>query len=344
MIDDWLDGHETLEWVAPRGRRRRLPADPPVGRGGSDAAFYRVLLEDHGTYVGPGHWFEVSDRHFRLGYGWPTLAELRDGLDALLLAAGDAARESLGGSPGANRSRSAGGSTHDDHHPLPDRPPPPRAEPSWRSSPQPPRFTLSACRASGGSDSSARSEPKDPTTTTTEATETTTTAAAEPAERTVEEPAPAGTVFTIGDPLYETDLTSNMPGGWPAANQNHAYGSDGLTITVGDGKTVYSTPVDEKFPGNVMVEARWALDSAPPLVGLGVACRSSKAGAYIGAVTESPITAGAWTWGIYKKVGDESFEQLLGSGIDGEGPIPLTRTLRPSASASVAAGPCRASS
>lgn len=185
-------------------------------------------------------------------------------------------------------------------------------------------LTLSACGASGGSDSSARSEPKDPTTTTTEATETTTTAAAEPAERTVEEPAPAGTVFTLGDPLYETDLTSNMPGGWPAANQNHAYGSDGLTITVGDGKTVYSTPVDEKFPGNVMVEARWALDSAPPLVGLGVACRSSKAGAYIGAVTESPITAGAWTWGIYKKVGDESFEQLLGSGIDGEGPIPLT--------------------
>lgn len=55
-----------------------------------------------------------------------------------------------------------------------------------------------------------------------------------------------------------------------------------------------------------------------------MACRSSKAGAYIGAVTESPITAGAWTWGIYKKVGDESFEQLLGSGIDGEGPIPLT--------------------
>ena len=35
--------------------------------------FYEVLLADHGTYVGPGHWFELDDRHFRLGFGWPTV-------------------------------------------------------------------------------------------------------------------------------------------------------------------------------------------------------------------------------------------------------------------------------
>ena len=40
------------------------------------ARFYDVLLAEHGTYVGPGHWFEVDDRHFRLGFGWPTNAEL----------------------------------------------------------------------------------------------------------------------------------------------------------------------------------------------------------------------------------------------------------------------------
>ena len=60
------------------GRRRRR------------RAFYDALLADHGTYVGPGHWFEVDDRHFRLGFGWPTHDELRAGLDALLAAAGDA--------------------------------------------------------------------------------------------------------------------------------------------------------------------------------------------------------------------------------------------------------------
>ena len=46
---------------------------------------------EHGTYVGPGHWFELDDRHFRLGYGWPTLPELRAGLEALSLAAAAAA-------------------------------------------------------------------------------------------------------------------------------------------------------------------------------------------------------------------------------------------------------------
>jgi DNA-binding transcriptional MocR family regulator len=49
------------------------------------------LLTQFGTYVGPGHWFEVSDRHFRLGYGWPTVDELRAGLDALGAAARKAA-------------------------------------------------------------------------------------------------------------------------------------------------------------------------------------------------------------------------------------------------------------
>ena len=32
---------------------------------------------------GPGHWFEQPRTYFRLGYGWPTLAELREGLDAI---------------------------------------------------------------------------------------------------------------------------------------------------------------------------------------------------------------------------------------------------------------------
>jgi DNA-binding transcriptional MocR family regulator len=53
--------------------------------------FYATLLSEYGTYVGPGHWFEVDDRHFRLGYGWPTVPELHAGLAALSAAAADAA-------------------------------------------------------------------------------------------------------------------------------------------------------------------------------------------------------------------------------------------------------------
>ena len=51
------------------------------------ARFHEVLLAEHGTYVGPGHWFEVDDRHFRLGFGWPTHDELTAGLAALSAAA-----------------------------------------------------------------------------------------------------------------------------------------------------------------------------------------------------------------------------------------------------------------
>jgi aspartate/methionine/tyrosine aminotransferase len=87
---DWLKGQDTFEWVEPSGGvvglvriRPEIEIDTP--------RFYEVLLADHGTYVGPGHWFEVDDRHFRLGFGWPTIDQLRSGLDGLSAAAAAAA-------------------------------------------------------------------------------------------------------------------------------------------------------------------------------------------------------------------------------------------------------------
>ena len=86
IVDEWMAGQDTFEWVRPGGGvvglvrfRPEVPVDA--------VAFHRILLAEHGTYVGPGHWFEVDDRHLRLGFGWPTIDELRAGLDALLLAA-----------------------------------------------------------------------------------------------------------------------------------------------------------------------------------------------------------------------------------------------------------------
>ena len=73
MTDGWLRRPRAAR-VGPAARRGRgLPAHPP-GRAGVDPdAFYRVLFEEHGTIVGPGHWFEQPRSYFRLGYGWPTL-------------------------------------------------------------------------------------------------------------------------------------------------------------------------------------------------------------------------------------------------------------------------------
>lgn len=89
IVRDWMGGQRTFEWVEPTGGvvglvRARAEVALDTDR------FYEVLLHELGTYVGPGHWFEVDDRHFRLGYGWPTESELRAGLAAISAAAGAA--------------------------------------------------------------------------------------------------------------------------------------------------------------------------------------------------------------------------------------------------------------
>ena len=85
LVSDWIAAEPLLEWVPPAGGVvcfPRMKSDPPGGL----AAFYKRLLKTHGAYVGPGHWFEMSDRHFRLGYGWPTAEELEGGLKAISAA------------------------------------------------------------------------------------------------------------------------------------------------------------------------------------------------------------------------------------------------------------------
>lgn len=84
-IATWMAGEDRLEWVRPSGGVvcfPRMKADPP---GGTDA-FYRRLLQDYGTYVGPGHWFEMPDRYFRIGYAWPTADQLEQGLAGISAA------------------------------------------------------------------------------------------------------------------------------------------------------------------------------------------------------------------------------------------------------------------
>jgi aspartate/methionine/tyrosine aminotransferase len=85
IVTQWMAGEDRLEWVAPTGGVvcfPRMRNDPPGGTEG----FYRRLLEQQGTYVGPGHWFEMPDRYFRLGYGWSTRQELQAGLAGISAA------------------------------------------------------------------------------------------------------------------------------------------------------------------------------------------------------------------------------------------------------------------
>jgi aspartate/methionine/tyrosine aminotransferase len=79
----WMaEQSEWLEWVEPSGGvvcfpRVRDDVIPDIDR------FYDLLREDHGTFVGEGHWFEADRHHFRLGFGWPTTDELASGLESL---------------------------------------------------------------------------------------------------------------------------------------------------------------------------------------------------------------------------------------------------------------------
>jgi aspartate/methionine/tyrosine aminotransferase len=85
IVQAWIDREPLVDWVRPQGGVvgfPRLNIEP-----GFDLdRFYVRLLEDLGTYVGPGHWFEMEKRFFRVGFGWPTEAELTGGLDAISAA------------------------------------------------------------------------------------------------------------------------------------------------------------------------------------------------------------------------------------------------------------------
>jgi aspartate/methionine/tyrosine aminotransferase len=85
LVADWVAAEDRIEWIAPQGGVVCFPRIKRISDEGL-ARFYEVLVQSHGAYVGPGHWFEMSDRHFRLGYGWPSAEALQGGLTAISAA------------------------------------------------------------------------------------------------------------------------------------------------------------------------------------------------------------------------------------------------------------------
>ena len=85
VLRHWFKQEPRIEWVEPAGGVVCFPRLKVPGAFDT-ARFYRSLLETHGTYVGQGHWFEMPDTFMRIGFGWPTLAELRAGLDGISAA------------------------------------------------------------------------------------------------------------------------------------------------------------------------------------------------------------------------------------------------------------------
>ncbi len=85
ILKTWYASQTMLEWVEPQAGvacfpRIIQPENYDIGE------FYRILNDKYGTYVGPGHWFEMPDSHFRIGFGWPARQELKQGLENISLA------------------------------------------------------------------------------------------------------------------------------------------------------------------------------------------------------------------------------------------------------------------
>ena len=85
IMRDWVAGDPLIDWVEPKGGVVCFPRFRH-GPGFDFDDFYADLLESYGTYVGPGHWFEMPRNHMRIGFLYPLEDELRGGLAAISAA------------------------------------------------------------------------------------------------------------------------------------------------------------------------------------------------------------------------------------------------------------------
>ncbi|HEV3411084.1 MAG TPA: pyridoxal phosphate-dependent aminotransferase [Puia sp.] len=82
LVKEWMENQNDFEWIEPAGGCVCFPRLCRPEEGDIDR-FYRILLEKYGTYVGPGHWFEMPRHYMRVGFGWPSRESLEEGLAAL---------------------------------------------------------------------------------------------------------------------------------------------------------------------------------------------------------------------------------------------------------------------
>ncbi len=79
IFKQWADSQQFVEYVTPDVGGVcfvRLKAEYDL----DFVAFRQNLYDTHQTFVGFGHWFEQSERYFRLGFAYPSAIELAEGL------------------------------------------------------------------------------------------------------------------------------------------------------------------------------------------------------------------------------------------------------------------------
>ena len=76
-LKNWLNKHPFLKAHAPMGG---VVVMVQLSNKVNTEGFYSTLENKYHTAVGPGHWFEMPDKYFRLGFGWPDETQFAEGL------------------------------------------------------------------------------------------------------------------------------------------------------------------------------------------------------------------------------------------------------------------------
>jgi aspartate/methionine/tyrosine aminotransferase len=81
-LQTFMAEHPILEWVEPSGGVVCFPRVKATIKLDTEK-FYHRLLSEYATFVGAGHWFDESDRSFRLGFGYLNAQDFREALHRL---------------------------------------------------------------------------------------------------------------------------------------------------------------------------------------------------------------------------------------------------------------------
>ncbi len=79
IVEEWIEEEELVEWIPPKSGAVCFPRIKKTA-GVITPQFYSILRKKYRTFLAPGHWFNMDDLYFRLGFGWPSEEELEQGL------------------------------------------------------------------------------------------------------------------------------------------------------------------------------------------------------------------------------------------------------------------------
>jgi len=92
IVKNFMAKQSYIEWIEPKGGAVCLPHIKNDIALDTDT-FYEILNNKYGVFVGPGRWFEVDDRFFRLGFGAISEKKLNEGLNLIVKAVEEAANK-----------------------------------------------------------------------------------------------------------------------------------------------------------------------------------------------------------------------------------------------------------